>query len=97
MTQYITIDGLSGVGKTTQAHEVAKRLGWAVRETDPMSFFTSSMWQLMFDDPHEKTMSYFLQYLSMLRASIDYAEQDFIFCGIFFRCMWNFLSAQHGN
>ena len=87
---YITIDGLSGAGKSVQADRVSKALGWKSVSIDDMKSFGEHIWQMNFGGPGYDQLSKLLYDLALIRAHIDYATEDFVFCDNFYRLLWTF-------
>ena len=88
MAVYITIDGLSGAGKTVQAERVSEALGWQVRAIDSLKTFGEQIWSMAFGSGSDDKLSKFLYDLSLIRGYIDYTEEPFVFSDNFYRLIW---------
>ena len=85
---YITIDGLSGAGKSVQADSVAEVLGWQVKSIDQLKTFGEQIWYMEFGSPGDDQPSKFLYDLSLIRGYIDYTQESFVFSDNFYRLIW---------
>lgn len=90
---YITIDGLSGAGKSEQAEHICKQLDWDLRSIDDQKGFGEYIWKASFGDCEDHRISKLIYDLALTRAHIEYAldaERSFILVDSFYRLLWHF-------
>lgn len=91
---FITIDGLSGAGKTTQAEAVAKELEFEAVSIDILRNMIE--WNLQFRHPNfnYNNVSSIVANMSLIRCLIDCVETNFVIADNFWRLMWTIYREQ---
>lgn len=90
---YITIDGLSGAGKSEQAERICERLDWDLRSIDDQKGHGEGIWKAVYGDCEAHRISKLIYDFSLIRGHIEYARdagRSFILVDSFYRLLWAF-------
>lgn len=98
--KYITIDGLSGAGKSTQARCIEERLGWVELNREEFRTVNEMIWMLS-GPKYELKVSHFAEVINniaVLRRAVDTQTDDFVVGDHFWSLLWHcYLHPNNGN